>query len=394
MTVKRCLKWLLLIIPLLITCLTAWRIYRQNYFYWLPDYLFHDTARQNIKPPIDIIFFIVDHWEPGCKVELVNRWAKDYRQLAHKHIDSDGHFHKHTFFYPLERFAGYQIDSLINLCREGIGDIEVHLHHKPMPSDSLRKLFVNGIDSLQAHGALISPDGQRHFAFIHGNYALDNSRYRQNSIYCGVNDEISILVELGCYADFTFPSLHKSSQPSLVNKIFYAVDDTLRPKSYETGEICHKGGVCPPGGLMIFPGPMGINWNDWRFIAHPTVDDGNIYGEMMPDIKRMEFWLKTDVHVIDGPGWIFVRPFTHGCDTKILGLEANLGEVMDQFLTELELKYRDNPQYRLHYMTAREAYNVARAAEAGMTGNPHDYRDYILKPYQYPPRQKDFVMTR
>ena len=35
----------------------------------------------------------------------------------------------------------------------------------------------------------------------------------------------------------------------------------------------------------------------------------------------------------------------------------------------------------LHYMTAREAYNVAKAAEAGLSGNPEDYRDYkIPKP--------------
>jgi hypothetical protein len=34
----------------------------------------------------------------------------------------------------------------------------------------------------------------------------------------------------------------------------------------------------------------------------------------------------------------------------------------------------------LHYVTAREVYNIIKAAEAGLTGSPHDYRDYELPP--------------
>ena len=34
----------------------------------------------------------------------------------------------------------------------------------------------------------------------------------------------------------------------------------------------------------------------------------------------------------------------------------------------------------LHYVTTREAYNIAKAAEAGKSGNPNDYRDYIIPP--------------
>jgi len=33
---------------------------------------------------------------------------------------------------------------------------------------------------------------------------------------------------------------------------------------------------------------------------------------------------------------------------------------------------------KLHYMTAREAYNVVKAAEDGQTGNPEDYRDWRI----------------
>lgn len=33
---------------------------------------------------------------------------------------------------------------------------------------------------------------------------------------------------------------------------------------------------------------------------------------------------------------------------------------------------------KLHFMTAREAYNVVKAAEAGLSGNPEEYRDFVI----------------
>ncbi len=40
----------------------------------------------------------------------------------------------------------------------------------------------------------------------------------------------------------------------------------------------------------------------------------------------------------------------------------------------------NHPPFRLHYVTAREAYNIARAAEAGRSGDPNDYRDFLIPP--------------
>ena len=35
---------------------------------------------------------------------------------------------------------------------------------------------------------------------------------------------------------------------------------------------------------------------------------------------------------------------------------------------------------KLHYVTARELYNVARAAMDGKVGEPGEYYDYVVKP--------------
>jgi hypothetical protein len=56
--------------------------------------------------------------------------------------------------------------------------------------------------------------------------------------------------------------------------------------------------------------------------------------------------------------------------------------------TYLEQRYNDGSDYVLHYVTAREMYNIAKAAEAGMTGNPNLYRDYELpRPAHVPAKQ-------
>jgi hypothetical protein len=35
----------------------------------------------------------------------------------------------------------------------------------------------------------------------------------------------------------------------------------------------------------------------------------------------------------------------------------------------------------LHYASVREAYNIIKAAEAGKTGDPDQYRNFVIKPY-------------
>jgi len=54
---------------------------------------------------------------------------------------------------------------------------------------------------------------------------------------------------------------------------------------------------------------------------------------------------------------------------------------MHEFWSGFERVYNDGRKYCLHYVTAREAYNIAKAAEAGMDGNPDRFRDFLIPPY-------------
>jgi len=51
---------------------------------------------------------------------------------------------------------------------------------------------------------------------------------------------------------------------------------------------------------------------------------------------------------------------------------------VDAMHAYLEQAYNDGERYVLHYVTAREMYNIARAAEDGCTGDPGRYRDHVL----------------
>jgi hypothetical protein len=61
-------------------------------------------------------------------------------------------------------------------------------------------------------------------------------------------------------------------------------------------------------------------------------------------------------------------------------MDTLLGAPMDAMHAYLERAYNDGSRYVLHYVTAREAYNIIKAAEVGHAGDPGRFRDYPLPP--------------
>src|SRR5205085_2336204 len=86
-------------------------------------------------------------------------------------------------------------------------------------------------------------------------------------------------------------------------------------------------------------------------------------------------WLTAHVHVAGRPEWVFVKLHTHAMQSR----SSFLGAGADALFTAMERWWNRSP-FRLHYVTAREAYNLVKAAEAGHSGDPNDYRDFILPP--------------
>jgi hypothetical protein len=87
------------------------------------------------------------------------------------------------------------------------------------------------------------------------------------------------------------------------------------------------------------------------------------------------------------PDWVFIKIFNHRVSSAEDEDEI-FGVHFDEALTHLERKYNDGHEYILHYITAREAYNLAMAASDGKAGDPVQYFDRTIPPYLASGRQR------
>jgi hypothetical protein len=77
------------------------------------------------------------------------------------------------------------------------------------------------------------------------------------------------------------------------------------------------------------------------------------------------------------PDWFFVKLHTHGANEA--NMPVLLGEPMVRFHRLLQDRADRDPNFRFHYATAREMYNLAKAAEAGHAGDVASARDFRLE---------------
>ena len=370
---------------LLFAFLLAMEIKKKNMHIWLWSYISTQNAKPQPGQPIHIMFAFCDHFEPRWgdaspqeEDHRVDRWCNEYPRLAAKHKDADGCYPKHSFFYPEEEYSPRHLEKIAKLCADGFGEIEIHIHHDNDTAEGLTATLRDFLKTLdQNHGAIpVDKDaGEYRFAFIHGNWALDNSR--ADGRWCGVNNELKVLRELGCYADFTLPSAPSDTQTAKINSLYYATGRDGQCKSHNTGvdvEVGKQG----HGDLMIIQGPLRLNWRNRKFGLFPRIENSDIRRNSPPTLERINLWIKSAIQVKKQPNWIFVKIHTHG--TQEGDMDTLLGEPTDQMFSYLETQFNDGDKYILHYVSAREMYNIVKAAEAGVSGSPNEFRDYVIPP--------------
>lgn len=398
-----------------ITLVIVRELVKKNAYIWLPGYLINNIKLKNKRSPVGtvhIVFAIVDHFEPlwsntsdEQELSRMDAWMKGYPETVRGHADADGRCPQHTWFYPFDEYRSWHLEKLTKLCSLGYGEIELHLHHDNDTSEGLRQKIQEARQIFSKHGALIHPPSPSHsptlspphsptsplphshtYAFIHGNWSLDNSR--RDGRWCGVNNELQILAETGCYADFTMPSAPSETKSRKINSIYYAIDDPDRPKSYNTGidvEVNRE----PSGDLMMIQGPLCLNWGRRKLFILPTIENGNITADNPPTPDRVDLWIKQHIHVVGRPDWVFVKVYTHGAQDRNIAAFLGPGGYLGNLYSYLESAYNDGSRYSLHYATAREMYNIIKAAEAGEMGNPGSYRDYLIPTYANRLRYED-----
>ncbi len=360
---------------------------------WLARYPFVRTgnffgSNSNVKK--HIIFTIANHFEPSwsehgnLNLDDQNRRLDEYIKIARKTgeavRDAGGTKFRHTNFYPIEQYHRSLLEKLAEMQAEGLGETEIHLHHgveKPDTSENLRKIFIEYRDIFAEEHKLLSRfvgDKMPRWAFVHGNLALANSC---GGKYCGVDDEMQILAETGCYADFTYPTAPDETQVPIINQIYECGLPLNRAVPHRVGKAIRVGvkiNTLP----IIFQGPLIFNWRrKIKGIPVPKIDDGALVYNQRRDMERFNRWTNANVTVEGKDDWIFVKLYCHGFFTH--DQSACIGEEARRFFSEIIENSEKTGEFDIYFATAREAFNMVSAATDGKTGSPDEYRNYSLK---------------
>jgi hypothetical protein len=348
---------------------------------WLPAWFQRERTAQRALGTRHVMLAVCDHFEPfhgAGKQEALARvetWQREFPALAAEFRDSDGATPRHTFFYPIEQYDADVLQRLGELCAGSNCETEIHLHHEDDTAENMRRTLEHGVEKLSGHGLLSRDDrGALRYGFIHGNWALDNSH--PEGRHCGVRNELRVLCETGCYADFTLPSAPERTQTRIINSVYYARGTDER-KSHDRGRRVRADRDPQTKGddeLLLVQGPLGLNWRRRKFGLLPRIENGDLTAANPPTLDRLRLWLNCQVAVEGRPNWVFVKLHTHGAkpeNTRML-----LGEPMRAFHRALaKLAARDS-SICYHYVSAREMVNILHAAETGHSGDPGQFRDF------------------
>lgn len=347
----------------------------RNMHLWLRAYVFPENPRTKWTPqqPVDVFIAICDHWEPRCggasdelALQRVHRWRDEYPALFSEFRDINGRPPQHTFFFPEDEYRPEYLDDLKPLIDGGFGDVDIHLHHHDDTAPQLHEKLAAFRDTLYHRHGLLRRDpvtGEIVYGFIHGNWSLCNSR--PDGLLCGVDQELTVLLETGCYADFTLPSAPSGTQTRTINSIYYAKDQPGRCKSHDTGVRARVGQPAVEDHLLLVQGALALDWSNRRFGIIPRIENSDLHAGRPATLRRLQMWLDAGVHVAGRPEWKFVKLHTHGC--KDGNIDTLLGPEMQQFHRDLQQLHREHPQFRYHYVTAWQMAQLVHQAEAGAT---------------------------
>jgi hypothetical protein len=335
---------------------------------------------------------LADHFEPAIDPEngrtrvprpeqerRLEWWAREYPEVVDRLRDHDGRPLAHTYFYPAEQYDEGLVEMLADHCHAGWGEVEIHLHHgwdQPDTAENTRRLLTEFRDRLAFRHRCLSLDagsGQPRYCFVHGDFALANS---SGGHACGVDSEMKILAETGCYADFTLPTgpLHPA-QTAKINSVYECALPLDQATPHRKGRDL-TAGRSPQIFPLIVQGPLltdlGRSLRSLRLI----LETGAITRPNPASLHRLSLWKQARVHVQGRPDWLFIKLHCHSMDPN--QKDAVIGDSFRKFLEELVGGAADREE-TLHFVTAREMTNILLAACDDRDGVPGQYRDYRFK---------------
>jgi hypothetical protein len=355
----------------------------------LPSFAWQRLTRSVPHGVVHLVITVADHFEPSSmpgflagyaardvQEKRLETWCRDYPRNFAEFRDAEGHRFSHTYFFPAEQYDKALVQRLAEFCRAGWGEIEVHLHHgltEPTTAEETENQLVGFRDALaQQHGCLSYEDGdpQPKYAFIHGNFTLANCA---NGFACGVDNEMQLLAETGCYVDMTYPTAaFHPAQIAIINSIYECALPLNERAPQRLGRKLRAGRPVTTFPFLV-QGPWMLDFDRSAKSGWGRIENGALTGTRPPTLRRLALWKKAGITVRGRPDWIFIKLHTHGmapADTDTM-----LGAPVQHFLKELIGGAAERKE-TLHFVSAREMANIILAACDGREGNPSSYRDY------------------
>ena len=352
---------------------------------WLVPYLLQ-RGRRLRRPhgPIHVLICIADHFEPRMGNVLRRSRSVARREMGRATIprcsgsfrDSDGRTPRHTFFYPIEEYDAEHLDALAGLCRAGYGEVEIHLHHDNDTAENLRETLAGGPGSLPIPSwpARPRPEDRPARFRLHprqlgaGQFAARRPMVRrQQRARRPARDGLlrRFHVPLGPQPD---PAAQ--DQQHLLRDRRSPAAPLARPRDRRRDRAgTRRWPDADPG-----PARAGL--------ARPPL------GPVPAHRERLSPGQSAAAHRSPGPlaqgaspgpgrpDWFFVKLHAHGAPES--SHEVLLGEPMVRFHQDLADRARRDPDFHYHYVTAREMYNLVKAAEEGWSGTVAEALDYHL----------------
>jgi hypothetical protein len=286
------------------------------------------------------------------------------------HSDNFSSIPKLTLACPVLDWADSSVNEIAHICAQGLGEVELLFRAREFDQGSISSCLVTASEKLLLN-ARHSPGARTsRFCILWDASIFGDSRLTSPSAAL-----VELLRDIGCLVDLSHPDNGCTFQPKPLNSIYTVAHYPPVPRPYNCPSYVAANEL-PSGYLYVVDGPLDVVWNPRNGELLPRVVTGRIEAGDCPTHNDVSSWCDAGIHVTGRPGWIFVK--------LILETGANSQDViesLDCVFSACGSLFGNGSDSGVIFATAREMYNIVRAAEAGKNGSAAEYRDYLIPPY-------------
>lgn len=354
-----------------------------------------------------VVWFHSDHWEP---------WGQGFNDVTLKRIDkflrqakSSPIANKMTLFYlsgngyrlsaPFRTGTGSRGDEIVEVeprlerderaAQEALGELraqtsvefQVHLHHEHLVGNdgewddlhrTVKRLTDKQQDERRLHYLLRTELAtlRRHtgaaldkWAFVHGMWALNGS----DRSVCQIDNEIEILMQYGCWGDFSFPAGRYHCDPTIMEQP-YTCKPFTAAKAYDDPR-------CDPIAIDVGAGAI----RDGRFLIWNSTAKHDVCSvdcfdpadrQRVKNSERMVFSWLSGCPVIDGT--LYIKTHAHSMHAAYYEVGARMPLTSPDVEATFDLLRRscDEANAEFKPATVDEVFAVLRDLDSRTSTTP------------------------